>query len=88
MKPDKLLGRIEKLEARNRRVEADKAWETSWWRRLAIVVLTYFVIVIYLGLVVHINPWVNAIVPSVGFFLSTLTLSILKRIWLKKTERL
>lgn len=88
MKPDELRGRIEKLEARNRRVEADKAWETSWWRRLAIVVLTYFVIVIYLGLVVHVNPWVNAIVPSVGFFLSTLTLSILKRIWLKKTERL
>jgi hypothetical protein len=78
-----LEARIEKLEARNKRVEADKAWETSWTRRIAIAALTYLVVCAYLGLVIHINPWLNALVPVVGFLLSTLTISYLKSVWLK-----
>jgi hypothetical protein len=76
--------RIAQLEARNEKVEADKAWETSWVRKIAIMVLTYLVVVSYLQFVVHIDPWVNAVVPVVGFFLSTLTISVLKKIWLSK----
>jgi len=34
---------IEKIKGRNRRVEADKAWETSLTRKILIAVLTYFV---------------------------------------------
>lgn len=79
-----LLERIEKLEIRNKRVEADKAWETSWIRRLAIMVLTYLVVCAYLHFVVHINPWINALVPVIGFFLSTLTVSLLKKEWLAR----
>ena len=82
MKTDDLVHRIEKLEARNRRVEGDKAWETSWVRRLSIMVLTYIVVVFYLRFVVHINPWINALVPVIGFTLSTITLSFLKKHWL------
>lgn len=78
-----LLERIEQLETRNQRVEADKAWETSWQRRAAIMVLTYLVVVCYLYFVVHINPWINALVPVIGFFLSTLTISLLKSEWIK-----
>lgn len=74
--------RIKALEARNKRVEADKAWEISWTRRLAIMLLTYLVIVCYLQFVVRIDPWINAIMPVLGFLLSTLTVSILKKIWL------
>ena len=33
--------RIEKIEERNKRVELDKAWETSWVRRIGIMILTY-----------------------------------------------
>jgi hypothetical protein len=79
--------RIEQLEARNRRVEADKAWETSWTRRLAIMLLTYLVVVAYLHFVIHINPWLNALVPVVGFFLSTLTISALKSWWLTRMTK-
>jgi hypothetical protein len=79
-----LLERIELLENRNKRVEADKAWETSWVRRLSIMALTYLVIVAYLHFVIHVNPWLNALVPVTGFFLSTLTLSIVKKYWLDK----
>ena len=35
------------LKERNKKVEADKAWETSWSRKLVIAVLTYAVIVIF-----------------------------------------
>ena len=34
--------RIQAIEERNKRVEADKAWETSLTRRVSIAVITYF----------------------------------------------
>jgi hypothetical protein len=79
-----LVRRIEQLEARNRRVEADKGWETSLTRKLLIMVLTYLVVISYLHFVVHINPWINGLVPVIGFFLSTLTISVAKKYWLSK----
>lgn len=76
--------RIAKLEARNQRVEANKAWETSWLRRGSIMLLTYLTVAFYLHFVVHISPWVNALVPVIGYTLSTLTISHLKTAWLKR----
>ena len=84
---DQLLKRIENVEARNKRVEADKAWETSWTRRIAIMALTYIVVATYLKVVIHINPWLNALVPVCGFFLSTLTISLLKTYWINRNTR-
>lgn len=84
MRNEDLEKRIALLEARNHRVEADKAWETSWIRRLSIMVLTYFVVVAYLAFVVYIDPWINALVPVIGFFLSTLTISLVKDMWIKR----
>lgn len=83
-KTNELLERVEKLEARNHRVESDKAWETSWTRRISIMVLTYIVVACYLSFVVHIDPWINALVPVIGFALSTLTISVVKKEWLNK----
>lgn len=76
--------RIAAIERRNKKVEADKAWETSWTRRLSIMTLTYIVVVCYLHFVVHIDPWINALVPVIGYFLSTLTVSLIKRAWTQK----
>ncbi len=76
-----LENRISALEDRNIRVENDKAWETSWVRRGSIAFLTYLTVVAYLHFVIHINPWLNALVPVIGYVLSTLTVSLLKRIW-------
>ena len=87
MKTDTLEKRVEALETRNSRVEADKAWETSWVRRMSIMVLTYFIVVAYLHFVIHINPWLNALVPVLGFVLSTLTLNYIKQIWIQKHKK-
>ena len=79
--------RLSVIEARNKRVENDKAWETSWTRRVSIMILTYLVVVAYLHFVVHISPWVNALVPVIGFTLSALTVSILKEVWLSRNKK-
>ena len=75
--------RVAKIEERNKRVESDKAWETSWSRKILLMLFTYLAIALYLKFIVGINPWINAIVPTVGFLLSTLTLPWFKNVWLK-----
>lgn len=79
-----LEARVEAIEARNKKVEQDKAWEVSWTRRVSIAVLTYAVIVTYLFVINNSNPWINAAVPAVGFILSTLAMSWVKTIWQRK----
>lgn len=75
--------RVAKIEVRNKLVEQNKAWETSWTRKILLICFTYIAIAAYLKFVVGINPWINAIVPAVGFLLSTLTLPWFKTVWAK-----
>ncbi|MGW8184859.1 MAG: hypothetical protein ACWGHO_01990 [Candidatus Moraniibacteriota bacterium] len=72
---------LEVIKKRNKRVEADKAWETSLFRKLSIAFLTYVVIVIFFITVGFAKPFINAIVPTLGFLLSILSISILKKYW-------
>jgi len=74
--------RIKKIESRNKRVESDKAWETSWTRKIIILVLTYIVIVLFFVAAGLPKPFVNSIVPALAFVLSTLTIPFFKKIWL------
>ncbi len=76
--------KIKKIEERNKRVEGDKAWETSGLRKLLIIILTYVFAVLYLKIADTTNPFLGAVVPCVGFFLSTQTLKIIKKVWLSK----
>jgi len=78
-----LIERVEKIETRNKKVESDKAWETSWLRRILLILFTYLSIGFYLNAIQVSNPWLNAIVPAIGFLLSTLTLPFFKSLWVK-----
>ena len=78
-----LKNEIEKIQERNARVEADKAWETSWTRRILIAVLTYIVIAVFFLIVGFQHAFLSALVPVTGFVLSTLSLSIAKNIWVR-----
>ena len=40
--------RVSNIEERNKRVEGDKAWETSTLRKILIIILTYIFAVLYL----------------------------------------
>ena len=77
---------IEAIKERNKKVEADKAWETSWARRLFIGVATYFVAGIWLTMIHDTYPWLKACVPAVGYVLSTLSLPIVKKWWVGRWE--
>jgi hypothetical protein len=82
-----LEAEVRQIQERNKRVEADKAWETSLLRRACITVLTYVVILIFLLVVGFPNPYLSALVPAVGFMLSTLTLSYAKAAWVRNWEK-
>jgi len=76
--------RIANIEARNSRVQMDKAWEGSYTRKVLLILFTYVSISLYLRFIIGIEPWLNAIVPALGFLLSTLTLPMFKRLWVNK----
>ena len=79
--------RLAAIESRNQRVENDKAWETSWIRKVSIMTVTYLVVAAYLHFVIHTEPWINALVPVIGFLLSTLTISFIKQQWLQRRSK-
>ena len=78
---------IKAIKERNTRVEIDKAWETSWTRRMIIVILTYLVIVIFFYFAGLPKPFINSIVPALAFILSTSSLPIFKKIWEGKSKK-
>ena len=87
---EQLHKEIEEIKVRNKRVEIDKKWETSYTRRSFLIVFTYLTIGLYLQAIRIENPWIHAIVPAVGFYISTLTFPFIKEVWKKyiyKNER-
>jgi hypothetical protein len=75
---------VEEIKKRNQRVGLDKAWETSWTRKIVISILTYIVIVVFFHFARLPKPLINAIIPAVAFILSTLTIPFFKKWWLKR----
>lgn len=75
---------IEKIKARNKRVEADKAWELSKTRTTFIAISTYLLIFTFMILIGDNRPFLNALVASIGYLISTFTYGILKKWWLKR----
>jgi hypothetical protein len=78
---------IEALLERNRRVEADKAWELSRTRKAFIVGLTYLLTCLVFAAIGVPNFWLSAVIPTIGYYLSTLSLPFVKRWWLGKYGR-
>lgn len=79
--------RIKAIEERNKKVQLDKAWETSSFRRLLIVVLTYLVMAAFMAAAEIDRPFINALIPAAGFGLSTLTISFVKTWWIRRYEK-
>ena len=78
-----LQKQIDSINESNKKVETDKAWETSYVRRGLLIIFTYVAIGLYLQAINIDRPWLNAIIPAIGFLLSTLTLPLFKKIWIK-----
>lgn len=55
---------IKKIKERNKRVELHKSWETSWTRKICIMILTYIVVVLYsLAINTVNNIFLSSLVP-------------------------
>jgi hypothetical protein len=86
MNKDDLEKRLLKIEKRNQEVELNKAWETSFLRRVLVILFTYLSIGLYMSAIDVNRPWINAVIPSLGFLLSTLTLPFFKDLWIKNKQ--
>ncbi len=72
---------IQKIIERNKRVEQDKKWETSWFRRILLTLVTWMAAFLFLRIIEAPNAAFAALVPSGGFLLSTLRLPFARKIW-------
>ena len=75
---------IEIIKQRNKKVESDKAWEVSSTRKFFIFVSTYIIAAIWLVVIHDISPWLKALIPAIGYLLSTLSLPFVKNWWIER----
>ena len=78
---------IKNIQLRNKRVESDKAWEVSRTRKISITIVTYVFMVIVMFALNMPMPFLNTMIPTCGFALSTLGLSFIKAIWIRRTYK-
>ena len=74
---------IIKLQKRNKKVEEGKAWETSFTRRFFIAGITYLLAVLFMKNIEVPDFYFNALIPTAGYILSTLSLPFVKKLWRK-----
>ncbi|MCC6323402.1 hypothetical protein IT400_01275 [Candidatus Nomurabacteria bacterium] len=79
-----LEDKIGAINERNRKVEADKAWETSYFRVVLIACIIYIIAVKMLYFLGSNNYYLNALVPSIGYIISVQSLPFIKKWWIKK----
>lgn len=75
------------LKERNKKVEENKAWEGSVTRRFFVALITYIVFVLILWMQGVSTFYLNALVPPIGYLISTLSLPFIKEWWLKNIKR-
>lgn len=80
MNLEQISQELEKIKQRNKKVETDKAWEWSVARKILLMIFTYLALGIYMQTIDINNPRLNAIIPTVWFLLSTLTLPRFKKL--------
>ena len=81
---DALQKVVQSIQERNTRVAAEKAWERSFVRIGSILIATYSIACVVLYVIGNEHPILNALIPTVGYFLSTISLPLLKQSWIQR----
>lgn len=76
--------RIAQIEERNKKVELEKSWETSKTRWISILIITYVLATIVMYIIDVPRPYLNSIIPTLGYFLSVQSLPFIKKIWMNR----
>lgn len=84
------LGKIEQelrgIKERNAKVEGEKAWEVSFFRKITIAVTTYIIASMALYAIGVPNFLLSALIPTIGYLLSTLSLPGIKDWWIGRRK--
>lgn len=75
---------LEFTRNQKRELQLHLAWDRSWTKIVLLTVVTYIVIAFVFYCIGSKKYFVNAIIPSVAYFISTRSLSFVKKIWLQK----
>lgn len=76
--------KIDAINERNKKVEADKAWEGSNFRIFSLCIIT-FIIASFVMYFIGVQKYLlNALIPTLGYFLSTQSLPFIKKWWIRK----
>lgn len=75
---------INLIKERNKKVEADKAWETSLFRVIFISAITYITTAIVFYFIGVKNFLLSALIPTIGYYLSVQSLPFIKKWWTKR----
>jgi len=68
------------IKERNKRVELDKRWETSWTRKICICILTYIVVVAYSFVIrLYDNVLLSSLVPVIRIYFIYFIIKIHKK---------
>ena len=71
---------IENIKERNKKVELDKSWETSWTRKICIMILTYIIVIIYSYVIrKYDNILLSSLVPVIRIYIIYIILKIYKK---------
>ena len=71
---------INDIKERNKKVELNKAWETSWTRKICIMILTYIVVIIYSYVIrKYDNILLSSLVPVIRIYIIYIILKIYKK---------
>lgn len=75
---------VNKLKKRNFEKDRGKEFESSYTRVLFLMAVTYWTLFGYMALIIQSpNPFLDAIVPTVGFNISTWSLPYVKEWWIQ-----
>lgn len=78
--------RIDAIDARNKNVEVNKAWQASRVRIISITILTYVIVSLTMEFLHFDQPFTAAVIPTIGYFLSTLLLGVIRRQFTAKLD--
>lgn len=79
--------RVFQIEERNKRVEKDKAWETSKTRTAFISFITFLLIFVFMKSINAERPLLNSLIAVAAYWLSTQSYGLLKSWWLDKRRK-
>ena len=79
----KLKDEIDSIRIRNKRVEADKAWETSTFRLITLSVATFIFSILVLYFIRLDEFFLSALSSTAGLIISSQSLPFIKRWWIK-----